>query len=112
MRKEDEELKLVKGSPAGMKRCPACGEYKGSLCARDLNWDGAAFPPNEPYRIMSASCLCDGIPCPRCKKNKIHRPGSNSYDPGSNTIEHWPWFSGMRPCDECRAKDDAERKHG
>jgi len=110
MKKDDERIKLVKGAPTGMKQCPVCGEYRGSVYARDLDWGGSAFPPNEPYRIITSSCLCDGIPCPRCKKNKIHRPISNSYDPRRNCIEHWPYFSGMRPCRECREKEERGKK--
>jgi hypothetical protein len=103
MNNKDSRLMLVQGPPSGMKPCPVCGEYKGSIYAQELDWSGAALPP-EPYTIITASCVCDGIPCPKCKKNKIHRPGSNSYSPRWNSIEHWPYFSGMVPCKECRDK--------
>ena len=51
---------------------------------------------------LTVSCLCDGILCSKCKKNKIHRPISNYYDPKENRIWHVPYFGGMIPCAECR----------
>jgi len=90
--------------PEGIIKCEVCGEYKGRVMKKDLSWEGsynnAEAEKSEEY--LGISCLCDGILCPKCKKNKIHRPISNSYDEKSNSIGHWPWFSGMRPCDECR----------
>jgi len=54
--------------------------------------------------IVTLSCLCWGILCGRCKKNRVYRPISNTYNPESNRLEHVPWFGGMMPCDECRNK--------
>ncbi|HEY4513563.1 MAG TPA: hypothetical protein VJH06_03565 [Candidatus Paceibacterota bacterium] len=76
--------------PEGLIKCGACGEYKGKVIEDD----------EEGY--IGVSCLCDGIPCPKCKINKIHRPISNSYDEINNSIGHWPYFSGMMPCNECK----------
>ncbi len=67
--------------PPGLTRCPVCGEYRGS----------------------NVTCLCEGILCRRCEKNRIHRPISNSYDPETNTIRHHPWFSYLKPCNACRS---------
>jgi hypothetical protein len=86
-------------------KCEKCGEYNGRVKNKDLNWEGF-FHKDEEEKYTTLSCLCKGILCPRCKKNKIHRPISNSYDPKNNTIGHWPWFTGWMPCEECRKKDE------
>jgi len=92
--------------PKGLHKCEQCGEYKGEVMEKDLNWEGSFHKERaeKSEEYLGVSCLCDGILCSKCKKNKIHRPISNSYDPESNTIGHWPSFSGMRPCDECKEK--------
>lgn len=90
--------------PAGFTRCATCGEFTGTTSARNLCWnDGGALDHPAEIRVR---CLCEGIPCERCKINKIHRPVSNSYDPKTNSIEHWPYFSGMIPCGECKERKD------
>lgn len=94
-----EEFKI----PAGLYKCDTCGEYKGKVKTKDLNWD-YSFNKEELEKsdeLFTLSCLCDGILCPRCKKNKIHRPISNSYKPWTNGIGHWPWFTGWMSCKEC-----------
>ena len=92
--------------PEGLHKCETCGEYKEKVMEKDLNWDGSydKTEAEKSEEYLGVSCLCDGIVCPKCKKNKIHRPISNSYDPESNTIGHSPWFTGMMGCDECRKK--------
>lgn len=89
--------------PKGLYRCEKCGEYRGEVMQKDLNWDGsfdkAEAEKSEEY--LGVSCLCDGILCGECKKNKIHRPISNSYDVAENKIWHNPYFSGMMSCGEC-----------
>jgi hypothetical protein len=118
--------------PKGLHKCEVCGEYKGKVLKRDLNWGNDDIDVVESIKrvtgrdqselekslsatrdaqrqseeIITVSCLCDGILCPGCKKNKIHRPSSNSYDPESNTIGHWPGitFAGQYLCGECRKK--------
>lgn len=77
--------------PPGFTHCATCGEFTGSTPGRDGD--------------IRVRCLCEGIPCPRCKINKIHRPISNSYDAETDTIEHWPYFSGMVPCQECKERE-------
>lgn len=91
-KKRDEQEGLVK--------CEVCGEYQGKVMSKDLNWDNPFDKKNKEKseEYLGVSCLCVGIPCPKCEKNKIHRPISNSYDERSNSIEHWPWFSGMMSC--------------
>lgn len=99
--------KTVKKVPEELHKCEKCGEYKGKVKKKDLNWDNS-FNKEEAEKseeYLTVSCLCDGILCPKCKKSKIHKPISNSYDEESNTIEHWPWFTGMRPCNECGEKN-------
>jgi hypothetical protein len=59
-------------------------------------------PPSD--QVITVSCICTGIPCPRCKRNRIHRPTSNGYDPAPNKVGHYPWFWGLRGCDECNAR--------
>ncbi len=76
-----------------------CGEFNGSTDASNLSWSGSHQPVGE----ISVSCLCQRIPCPRCKKNLIHRPISNAYYPTSKRIEHSPYFAGLIVCSECRA---------
>jgi len=95
----------MKKIPEGLVGCEVCGEYKGEIKEKDLNWNDLYFnkvgvEKSEEY--LSVSCLCDGILCHKCKKNKIHRPISNSYDEIDNDIGHWPWFTGMMPCEECK----------
>lgn len=80
--------KKTRKIPKGLFKCKKCGEYKGAV--------------TEEGEDVMVSCLCDGILCPKCKKNKIHRPISNSYDPETNDIVHYPYFSGMMGCGECR----------
>lgn len=97
---------LVSKIPEGLVKCEVCGEYKGKVMENDLNWqDGSDEAKREESKeYVTVSCLCDGIPCPKCKKNKIHKPVSNSYDAKTNTIGHAPYFSGMMGCEDCRKK--------
>jgi len=90
--------------PKGLHQCKICGEYKGKMLEKDLNWGDSFDGENKEKstQYLSVSCLCDGILCPKCKKNKIHRPISNYYDPKENQIWHIPYFGGMIPCAECR----------
>jgi hypothetical protein len=90
--------------PQGLVKCPVCGEYRGNVRAGDLNWGLSVGI--DPEKRIGVSCLCTGILCGRCGKNKIHRPCSNSYEEDGNCIGHWPYFSGMMPCAECRRKAD------
>jgi hypothetical protein len=86
-------------------KCRKCGEYNGAIKKKELYPKGS-FNEEEAEEYITVSCLCNGILCSRCKKNKINRPISNSYCPGSNTIEHWPWFTGWMLCRECMKKDE------
>lgn len=86
--------------PDGLAQCADCGEFRGEVRLRELS--NQLSPADDPEEIIRITCLCQGIPCPKCKVQKIHRPISNSYDPETNTFSHWPYFSGMMPCALCR----------
>ncbi|MDA8382605.1 MAG: hypothetical protein M0037_05990 [Betaproteobacteria bacterium] len=93
--------------PDGLARCADCGEYRGQVRRGDLS--GLLHAGEDPDKTLTISCLCAGILCSKCKKNRIHRPISNSYDPETKTFGHWAYFSGMAPCRECRER---ERRRG
>jgi hypothetical protein len=117
--------------PPGFERCPDCGEYNGRTAARHLSWE---LPPDpfedmsrevedwlrekkseiaqtmDPGQVISVTCLCHGPLCRRCGVTRMHKPGSNSYEPETNTIGHWPGICGMMPCEACR--EEMERKAG
>lgn len=92
--------------PQGLSLCPVCGEYRGRVRMRDLNWEGhfmeAEYSRNE--RLVRVSCRCEGIPCPGCGKVMVHRPGSNSYDPETNELWHNPVFPCPPACPDCRRR--------
>ena len=102
----DDQEHEGRSIPPGFSRCPECGEFNGQTLAKYLDWPFSMInPPPPPDKMIGVSCLCNGILCGRCKKNKVHRPISNSYEEDTNTIGHWPYFTGMMPCRECRAKE-------
>ena len=92
--------------PKGLVKCKVCGRYKGEVKEKDLNWDGyfAQADKETSNKHLSVSCLCEGILCPKCKKNRIPKPISNNYDEESNQVWHTPAFMGMAGCSECRAQ--------
>jgi len=101
--------KSDKKIPEGIVKCDKCGEYKGKVKKKDLNWNSLiSEEAGEEY--VTASCICDGILCPKCKKNKIRRPGSNEYDVEENEIWHSPILPCTRVCDECRASKEVVKE--
>lgn len=111
--------------PPGFERCPQCGEFNGTTEARHLSWELPEDPLEaestdpefwdwlreqkhqiaqaiDPEKIISVTCLCHGPLCRRCGVVRIHKPGSNSYESETNSIGHWPGFSGMAPCGACQ----------
>ena len=70
----------TKKIPNGLCKCEICGEFKGKVMKKDLNWESYFDKENKKNsaEYLTVSCLCDGILCPKCKKNKIHRR-DNSY---------------------------------
>lgn len=101
---EEEIAALGKKIPEGLVKCEVCGEYRGRIMSKDLNWSDSFDKENKEKsdEYLGVSCLCDGVLCRRCKTNKVHRPISNSYDEKSNSVSHWPYFAGMMPCIECK----------
>lgn len=98
------------GIPKGLIKCEVCGQYKGRGMRRDLNC-GDHNNKEEHERsteYFEVSCLCDGILCRKCMKEKINRPISNSYFEESNEVWHWPWFQGMKLCRECKKSSKEE----
>lgn len=91
---------IDKKIPEGLIKCEVCGEYNGKTQMQNLNW-GTVCEKSSSEEYIGVSCLCHGIPCHRCKKNKINRPISNSYYEQDNAVWHHPYFSGMRACGEC-----------
>jgi hypothetical protein len=85
--------------PAGFVQCDICGEFDGTTDASNLSWGDRYRPTGQ----ISVTCLCHGIPCPRCKMRLIHRPISNTYYPDVNEVWHSPYFSALAGCAECRA---------
>ena len=99
--KVKQEVGEEKKIPEGFSKCEVCGEYNGRTKMENLNQkDSFVKIPDEEY--ISVPCLYRGILCLRCKKNKINRPISNSYDEKNNKVWHNSYLSGMRVCDECR----------
>lgn len=93
--------------PPGFFRCESCGEYNGTTKKENLSWHGTPLAFEMCPEVVEVRCLCRGIPCPSCKTNLIHRPISNSYDAPTNSAWHWPYFSGLRSCRECRKREEA-----
>jgi hypothetical protein len=89
--------------PQGLFRCPVCSEWRGVTKAKEVFGPDSFFEDEDPERPVSISCICDGIPCPRCKRNRIYRPISNQWDE-RNGFGHNPWFMGQAPCKMCRAE--------
>jgi hypothetical protein len=79
--------------PDGLERCPVCDEYRGA-CVVDTVFNRGAK--------VQVACLCDGIVCPRCGVNQMHRPISNRYDEVERKVLHVPYFMGWAGCKECR----------
>lgn len=94
--------------PDGLTRCAVCNEYRGVMALNDLpGFSSSIYRDEDPRTPLTVSCICDGILCGTCKKNRIHRPISNSWSERGG-FGHWPYFSAMIPCDDCRAKKEAE----
>ena len=54
------------------------------------------------------SCICQGIPCRRCGRMKVRRPGSN-YIGEDGQVWHVPSFGYMARCAACRLEEDAAK---
>jgi hypothetical protein len=82
------------GVPDGLERCRVCREYRGECIADGLFFKGAT---------VVVTCLCDGIACPRCGVNRLHRPISDRYEEAVGKVLHVPYLMGMAGCRECRS---------
>ena len=100
---------LEREVPPGFHRCKRCGEYTGTTKAKYLCWGEFHSDVLDPEEAILVRCLCEGIPCSRCGQRLVNRPTSNSYYVATNSIEHWPWFSGMIPCYDCKARERANQ---
>ena len=78
----------------GLEKCQVCGEYKGSVKCKDLNWEGSGFrEKNEKDEtLIPIICRCDGVRCPDCGRFLMRRPISNYYVPEKNRSVHVPLF--------------------
>ena len=90
-------------------KCDKCGEYNGAV-KKKIFYEDRLPECEDGEKFITVRCLCNGMLCSKCKINKINRPVSNSYCPESNTIEHWPWFTGWMHCRECRIKEKENNK--
>ena len=93
--------------PPELACCEICGEYHGMTTVRYL--DG--LPGRDRDDVVTLTCLCEGVMCQFCNKHPVHRPISNSYDPYTNTVHHWPAFTAMMKCDVCRRHDAPMEEH-
>ena len=107
---EDKESKKEQtvSVPEGLEKCPVCGEYKGRVKCKDLNWEGSGFrEKNEKDETpIGISCRCEGVWCPDCGRFLMRRPVSNYYDPEKNRSVHVPYFMGTA-YGECICKRQA-----
>jgi hypothetical protein len=93
--------------PEGLSRCPVCNEYRGVMALKDIPDPQGLYRDQNPETPLRVQCICDGVLCPRCKKNRFHRPISNVWTERGG-FEHIPAFRGWFPCDECEEVRQAE----
>ena len=86
--------------PLGLEQCPVCAEYRGDWLVSDRN---------DERSTVRVSCLCEGIVCPRCGTNRMHRPISNRYDEVDGIVLHVPYFIGWAGCRKCRSTQRSTR---
>ena len=97
--------------PEGLTRCPVCDEYRGTMRLGELSDPFGLYRDENPDTRLVVQCICDGIPCYCCKKNRVHRPISNVWGPRGG-FGHIPYFAAQIPCNECREKKKAEEAAG
>ncbi len=77
------------GVPNGLRRCPTCGE-----------WRGSCLDPNPLFAglVVRVHCRCDNDSlCPRCGRRLYERKiNANYYDEGDSQVWHVPWFMAMK----------------
>ena len=88
--------------PRGLVRCEVCHEYRGAVRNDDL--------PTASQReeaVVAVLCICDGIPCRKCGKDRIHRPISNYWDEARGASYLLSVVQRQAPCKRCRAEQTA-----
>lgn len=92
--------------PDGLSRCSVCGEYQGVMALKDVPDPEGHYRdenPDSPIRIL---CICDGVLCRRCHRNRFHKPGSRIWAERGG-IAFIPEWRDSFPCDECNEKREA-----
>lgn len=79
---------LSDGTPRGLNRCKACGDWKGACLDSSEQFAG---------QVMTVHCYCDNHNrCARCNERLYERRlNANYYDPADRGIWHVPGFSGL-----------------
>lgn len=88
--------------PPGLFRCPVCDGFRGTIALAD-----DSVHSRHKGDALTIRCICDGIPCPQCKVNRIYRPISNMWSQRGG-LGHIPYFAAMAWCNECAIKRNAE----
>jgi len=77
---------------SGVRRCERCGEIRGRfLQALLLGYGG------------TITCICEGIKCRYCNRNRVRRPLTDHIGDDSIGSRHTAWFGYLIPCTECQA---------
>lgn len=87
----------------GLEKCRVCGEYKGRVKCKDLNWAHVPFKERyeENEELLRISCWCESVICPHCGKGTVRRPTTNYYVEQDNRIIHVPYFRASFGCSKC-----------
>jgi hypothetical protein len=94
--------------PEGLTQCLVCNEYRGVMALGGLpNFSSSIYRSEDPNTPLTVQCICDGVLCPSCKKNKFHKPISNTWTERGG-FGHIPYFRGWLPCNECYQKRSEE----
>ena len=97
----DLDTRPILPVPPGLSRCPDCNQYRGTIGIAD-----DSIHSRKKGDSTEVQCICDGILCPRCKVNRILRPGTNQWGERGG-FGHTSYLAAGLPCRECWAKDEA-----
>lgn len=98
------------GTPEGLIRCEICGEHKGTvqsskpMCGPGSFAEVVRGKKAAPGHFIEVTCVCNGQPCAKCGRSRVHRPGSKSYVEEEDHVYLWPEHADELPCWECRQK--------
>jgi len=98
----DLDTRPILPVPPDLSRCPVCNQYRGTIGIAD-----ESIHSRKKGDSTEVQCICDGIPCSRCKINRILRPGTNQWGERGG-FGHTSYLAAGLPCRECWAKDQAE----